>query len=224
VQAPGWEVRPSRNAVFDARAADAEVMEVERAVPGWKMCLNVTELILHHDLRAFLRQLRQRHPGAPGLVTTGFVIQDAPAQVDVPLTGEDLWRQRHFGCPEPDPANNYQTDRSRLLHCAPDGAYGPGRHTNGVSALREPSLFLFWYGWCPLALKKRRNRDTRPLLAEADLARGWGRHHALDDEEVTAVWKRQYLPHCHDLLDGRYPLLSRAVAEMVRHRGQAAPT
>jgi hypothetical protein len=38
-------------------------------------------------------------------VTTGFIIQDIPEQVGLPLTNEDLWEQWHFGCPDPDPGN-----------------------------------------------------------------------------------------------------------------------
>jgi hypothetical protein len=220
---PGWEIRPSRNPTFTTHAIDAEVMDVERGLRGWKMCLNVTEFVLHHNLRYYLQEFQRKHPGAPGLVTTGFVIHDAPAQVGLPLTGEDLWVQRHFGYPEPDPTNHGQIDRSRLLHCAPHGGYGAGRHQNSVSNLKDPPLFLFWYGWCPLDLKRRRNRSTRPMLAQEDLARGWGMHHALSDEQVPAAWRQQYLPHCHDLLDGRCPLLKEAVEELTRQRRAAAP-
>ena len=49
--APGWEVRTSRNAVFDSAAVDAEVADVERGLAGWKVCLNATEFLVHHDLR-----------------------------------------------------------------------------------------------------------------------------------------------------------------------------
>src|SRR5205807_8851090 len=69
-------------------------------------------------------------PLPPGLVTTGFIIQDSPDQLDLPLTPEDLWAQRHFGCPEPDPGDGGLVGRSRLLHRAAHGSYGPGRHSN----------------------------------------------------------------------------------------------
>ena len=55
--APGWEVRPSRNALFHSLPIDAEAMAVEREFGGWKACLNVTEFLMHHDLRAYLRTL-----------------------------------------------------------------------------------------------------------------------------------------------------------------------
>src|SRR5262249_3041033 len=121
--APGWEVRPSRNEKFHSVSIDTEVMDVEKEFPGWKMCLNVTEFVMHDDLRRFFTQFERDRPDALGLVTTGLIVQDAPEQRGVPLTDADLWEQRHFGCPEPDPFHGV-TDRCRLLHKAEHGAYG----------------------------------------------------------------------------------------------------
>src|SRR5262249_23826322 len=151
---------------------------------------------------------------APGLVTTGFIIQDAPEQVGVPLTDADLWEQRHFGCPEHDPGNRWCVLRSRLLHRDAYGRYAPGRHSNGGINIKGPPLCLFWYGWCPLELKKRRNKSTAPLVPAADRDRGWGLHHILDDDEITETWRTTYLPCCDDLLGGRWPLLTEAVERL----------
>lgn len=220
--APHWEVRPSRNPVFDSAAVDAEVMDIEREFGGWKMCLNATEFVIHHDLREYLRTFEGSHPGAAGVMTTGFILQDAPDQVGLPLTDDDLWDQRNFGCPEPDPVNGNFALRRRLLHRDSHGRYGPGRHTNGVTDLADPPLYLFWYGWCPLDLKKRRNKSTAPMVPASDLSRGWGMHHTLDDDRVTEAWRVHYLPRCHDLFGGRYPLLDTAV-EALRGAWRHAP-
>jgi Glycosyl transferase family 2 len=207
--APHWEIRPSRNAVFHSVSIDAEVMDIEKELTGWKMCLNVTEFVMHPNLKGFVAELERVRPDAPGLVTTGFIIQDSPEQLGVALTETDLWEQRHFGCPEPDPYHGV-IDRGRLLHRALHGAYGTGRHNNGVSRITDPPLYLFWYGWCPLALKKLRNRSTVPMMPACD----GGGHHRLADERVDEIWQTRYLPRCGDLLDGRWPLLNEAVAAM----------
>lgn len=34
--APHWEVRPSRNKIFNSKACDAEVETIEHTVSGWK--------------------------------------------------------------------------------------------------------------------------------------------------------------------------------------------
>ncbi len=211
--APHWEVRPSRNKQFHSVSIDAEVMEIEQELSGWKMCLNVTEFVMHHNLRSFVTEFEWTKPEALGLVTTGFIIQDSPEEVGMPLSDEDLWEQRHFGCPEPDPFHGV-TDRRRLLHKAPHGSYGIGRHSNGVSMGSEPPLYLFWYGWCPLELKKLRNRSTLPMIPASD----WGSHHRLADERLDEVWRTKYLPRCGDLLDGRWPLLNQAVEAIRRTR------
>jgi hypothetical protein len=134
-------------------------------------------------------------------------------QRDLPLNDADLWEQRHFGCPEPDSFHGV-TDRRRLLHKAPDGAYEIGRHSNGVSKVAEPPLYLFWYGWCPLELKMQRNKSNAPMVHSSD----WGSHHVISDERVADTWKTKYLPRCSELLDGRWPLLNQAVEAMRRVR------
>jgi hypothetical protein len=214
---PHWEIRPSRNQIFHSVSIDAEVMDIERELPGWKMCLNVTEFVMHHDLKRFISEFERTRPTVRGLVTTGFIIQDSPEQVGKPLTDEDLWEQRHFGCPEPDPFHGV-IDRQRLLHKADNGGYGIGRHNNGVSMLNEPPLYLFWYGWCPLTLKKLRNRSTQPMIPTSD----WGSHHRLADEHLDEIWRTRYLPQCSDLFDGRWPLLNQVVEAMRRTRVTSA--
>ena len=69
--APHWEVRPSRNARFHSATIDTEVMDVEEEFAGWKMCLNVTEFVMHHDLRTFVEEFERAHPDRLGVVTTG---------------------------------------------------------------------------------------------------------------------------------------------------------
>jgi hypothetical protein len=214
--APSWEIRPSRNQQFHSVAIDAEVMDIEQQTTGWKMCLNVTEFVMHDDLHHFVADFERAHPERLGLVTTGFIIQDTPEQVGLPLTDDDLWEQRHFGCPEPDPFHGV-IDRRRLLHKALHGVYGIGRHSNGVSMDANPPLYLFWYGWSPLALKKRRNRSTAPMVPSSD----WGSHHVRTDETLDEIWHTKYLPRCSALLDGRWPLLNEMIARLRRMRATA---
>lgn len=214
---PTWEIRPTRNDRFHSRSIDSEVMDIEQTVPGWKMCLNVTEFVMHHDLRRFIAEFEQTHPEQLGLVTTGFIIQDRPEELGLPLTEADLWEQRHFGCPEPDPFHGV-SDRRRLLHKAEHGAYAIGRHSNGISMLQEPPLYLFWYGWCPLELKLQRNTSTKPMVAASD----WGSHHVLAEQTIREIWQTKYLPRCSDLLDGRWPLLNEEIARLrALSRGRA---
>jgi hypothetical protein len=217
--APTWEIRTTRNEKFHSVSIDREVMDIEQEIAGWKMCLNVTEFVMHDNLRQFVNEFAEARPSVMGLVTTGFIIQDTPEQVGQPLTDADLWEQRHFGCMEPDPFHN-STDRRRLLHQAVHGAYGIGRHSNGVSMQQDPPLYLFWYGWCPLELKFQRNKSTKPMVPSSD----WGSHHVRADEEIKEIWRQKYLPRCFDLLDGRFPALNQVVERLTRLRDTSRPT
>src|SRR5258708_3346420 len=89
--APTLEIRASRNQTFHSVSIDKEVMDIEASVPGWKMCLNVTEFLMHDDLHQFVTEFERDRPGILGLVTTGLIVQDSPEQVGVPLTDADLW-------------------------------------------------------------------------------------------------------------------------------------
>src|SRR5262249_53188540 len=70
--APTWEVRATRNEQFHSVSIDLEVMDIEQAISGWKMCLNVTEFVMQENLRQFVAEFERVQPDALGLVTTGF--------------------------------------------------------------------------------------------------------------------------------------------------------
>jgi hypothetical protein len=42
---PDWEIRYTRNKYFDSAPVDEEVMNIEKVLDGWRMCLNVTEFL-----------------------------------------------------------------------------------------------------------------------------------------------------------------------------------
>jgi hypothetical protein len=43
---PTWEIRTTKNEMFDAHLVDKEVMEIEDTLFGFKIALNVTEFII----------------------------------------------------------------------------------------------------------------------------------------------------------------------------------
>jgi hypothetical protein len=42
---PDWELRYTRNKYFDSTPIDQEVMDIEKELEGWRMCLNTTEFL-----------------------------------------------------------------------------------------------------------------------------------------------------------------------------------
>lgn len=203
--APTWEIRPTRNELFSSEAIDQEVMDIEKEITEWKMCLNVTEFLIHPDLHSYIdHELMAFDRFSNGVVTTGFIMHDTPELVDEKVNfNEPLWVRRHFGYKEPDPEHIDHCDRNRLIHRASHGNYGPGRHNNSVSAGQNPILYLFWYGWCPLPWKWQRNQSTIPMLNHKDLQKGWGTHHTLDEKSVRQEWMRKQ-QFVYDIFE-RYP-------------------
>src|SRR5262245_25552075 len=112
--APRWEIRRSRNEWFDARDVDAEVMDVEREVRGWKIVLNTTEFLLGDDLRLFTRLLERYRPDLYGVWAYDFTMVDRLEEREAEVTGAPLCFQRRYGY-------HSRGERSRLLHRLPDG-------------------------------------------------------------------------------------------------------
>lgn len=181
--APNWEVRRSRNELFDAGLADQEVMDVEREFTGWKIALNVTEFLCHDDLRGFVRRLTRGRPDVRGVWTKDVVMVDRPQDADEPLSDEPLYFQKHFGYPG-------NGARSRLLHCFPDGRYEVGRHTSSVMAKRpDEELILAWFGWCPIKSVWQRKLAIQKMIPESDkrLGRSW--QHTVSEETLRAMYE-----------------------------------
>ena len=93
-------------------------------------------------------------------------------------------------------------------------AYGVGRHSNSVSNIDDPPLYLFWYGWCPLELKLQRNKSTKPMVPSSD----WGSHHVISEDAIRDIWKDKYLPRCSNLVDGRWPELNTQIERLKLRR------
>lgn len=171
--APGWDVRPSRNADFDAVECDREVMDAEREVDGWKIVLNVTEFLVG-DVRAAMTGTRQTF-------RSRIMVDAHPDRVpdrNHPLVTQ--YRDGHYD----------ETMRpGRLLHCAPCGEYPVGRHIPGWTT---DAAEVWWYGWAPWTPETRARKlqiQTRIPSHDREAQRGW--HHCIDEAQL----ERWYLDH-----------------------------
>jgi len=207
--APDWEVRPTQacKEAFIAADADREVMEVEEEVTGWKMVLNVTEFVLHHDLKGYIRALP---PKVRGVTTSGVVLVESPAARRTPLTDEPLFFQKTWGYFEyelgkrPEDYGMPAVWRSRLLHDFPNGDYEVGRHVTRVPHIHDPNLFLVWAGWAPFEALKQMKLAVQTRIPKSEFERGFSVQHFLPTEkalEDRLVW---YQGGAHDLLRDRY--------------------
>lgn len=196
--APGWEVRPSVNAWFDARDVDAEVMAVERSVGGWKVVLNTTEFLLCPDLAGYVHRLDEECPGAAGVWPFDLTMVDRWEEREDGVSELPLYFQKCWGY-------HSQGGRSRLLHRLPDGGYAAGRHSsNRVGKQLDGRLFLLWFGWCPMRHVRQRKLQIQQRISQRDRNEGLGRHHLVSAEGLEAAYRRE-AAGAQDLLETHPP-------------------
>jgi hypothetical protein len=196
--APGWEVRPSGNEWFEARAADAEVMAAERERPGWKIVLNTTEFVLCPDLALFVRWLEKYRPDIQGVWGFDLVLVDRLEERDAEVTAAPLHLQRHCGY-------HPGGERSRLLHRAPDGRYHVGRHkSDRVAKVPDDSFFVLWLGWSPMRYVRGRKLQIQQRIPPRDRALGLGRQHLVTAESLEAAYQQE-AAKAYDLLERHAP-------------------
>lgn len=197
--APTWEVVQSRNKWFDAEVVDAEMMEYEETVSGWKMVLNVTEFLLLSDLRSRLV------PTEEMLLFQGYQINDTPKEREMGFDHtRPLILQRFNGCVDP--------WRNRIIHRKPNGGYFVGRHYNTPGLTPNPlvkehhgeipfgeGLYLIWYRFAPYNEQVPRKIQISRRIPQSSIDKGFGWHHwHLTKTKIEDRWK-QALPQCKDI-------------------------
>lgn len=178
---PGWEVRSSRNACFDAHACDAEVMAIEQALPGWKLVLNATEQLFCEDLRAYLAEIERSGDPVQALGIESLVMIDPAGRRGEPADpGQPLCLQRHHGRAD----RGLATRQLRFLHRASDGRYEVGRHATRLVWRRDPELRILWWGWSPYERLRARKLQIQQRIPDSDKRAGWGWQHLVTPEEL----------------------------------------
>lgn len=203
--APHWQIRKSRNRYFEPAPTDHEVMDVELEFEGyWKMCLNITEFIVMPELnlKKFIADALEKRPDTTCISSRGAWMVDAPEDADKPVcSNTPLYAQRLRG-------NLGGTNRNRILHKMPHGAYSDGRHSTHLKKIDSNEIFskdLFyclWYGWSPYcdSLRKRKMQiknkmhpnDTRTNPNDVY-------NHMIPDLENLAMRFRAVQGECYDL-------------------------
>ena len=148
---PHWAIIDSRNPNFvNSSAIDQEVMDIEKVLGGWRMCLNVTEFLYGNidHLKSYTE-----NPNPTQYFIGNYVFVDME-NVDKGQTILDLnyplWKQRYWGY---DDFENTGKSRGsimsrmhRSLHNYPV-VYEGGRHWGDGRAKSFDDLVIFYYGW-----------------------------------------------------------------------------
>lgn len=183
---PTWEVRQSRNSDFNAIACDAEVMDVERSIDGFKMTLTATEFLHCNDLPSFLDGIVNQ--GLHGARIAPVAIVDmhyrADISTDIPLTD-----QCHTGFM----GNYMEPYKSRVIHDHADGAYSIGRHSSGHGdiASHPGGALLLWYGFAPWTTETmQRKLQIQNRIPDSDKKGGMGVQHIITEAQLDEAWQR----------------------------------
>jgi hypothetical protein len=171
---PEWKVITTKNKNqdgtpnFDARLVDLEVMEVEKTIDGYKMCLNVTEfLMIGQDKNEFINSLQKNkyyHTSIYSMMTTkqnAYPKNAAEFFYDINLICEMTYRGH------------------RILHSSNACNYNYGRHSRleGIpeSNVFDNSFFILWsqyYPWNDKTIDRKLQIQKNIPQSDKDLLLG----------------------------------------------------
>ncbi len=184
---PNWEIIPSRNQYFGAKECDDEVIDIEREIEGWKVCLNVTEFLIGDY------SIMNDTPDQGIRISCSVMVDIFPN--DVPVYDKPLIEQKSFGILFNEGGS--QVRRPRIIHNKHSESYPLGRHYNQHDTEK---LQVLWYGWSPFnetVIKRKLQIQTRS--PEHDKMRGFGAEHITTRKQLIDTFNRRFAPIARDL-------------------------
>lgn len=162
---PNWSIIDSRNADFSKPTdIDQEVMDIEKLLDGWRICLNVTEF-LYGNTDHLKDYTENPNPTQYSIGNYVFVDMEDPERVQTILDPKyPLWKQRYWGYDDfantgashGDGITGIMSRMNRSLHNYPV-IYKGGRHFGGGPKSFD-DLVIFYYGWAdasPAGIKRK---------------------------------------------------------------------
>lgn len=204
---PDWELRYTRNKYFDSTPIDQEVMDIEKGLEGWRMCLNTTEFLYGN-----IGHLDDRQEPTQYFIGN-YVFVDMEDEIKGPLTlshDVPLHEQRYWGYNEIDPPRNGCRSRgsmarfNRSVHNYPV-KYTSGRHFSNTKRSID-DLVIFYYGWADISESGiRRKTQIKDKVSDEEKHRGIHRH-AVD--VILDQFRQDQQPTSKNLADEISPILA----------------
>jgi hypothetical protein len=193
---PTWEVRTSRNLDYQADNVDAELMDIERSLTGWRMCLNAPEFLIG-DYSILTDDPNQQFL----MPQTLFVDRDYSQETTY---DKPLWEQKNYGISYKDSRNTrsnlYIHRPPRSIHNMPIQYPTVGRHY--YCPPTTDKLAIFYFGWCPMTEGQlQRKLQIQTQLPLIDRLRGYGLHNVTTKETILYNMKNEYIPVSADISD-----------------------
>jgi hypothetical protein len=192
---PDWIIITSRNEKFQADLVDAEVMDIESTIDGFKLCLNVTEfLVPKEDINILFDN--QLHNIVYRIRRAAMIDND---ETNIPLPEESLVEKKNFGCV----SNSFEElaqisdglslANFRFAHNYTSGEYTLGRHSCCLPNIVDIDSLIYYYQFAPWTTEFiARKLQIKQNIPESDKAAGRGLHHFLTYEDMLSV-KQKFL-------------------------------
>jgi hypothetical protein len=182
---PTWEIRQSRNEFFDAIDVDAEVMDIEKSITGFKIALNVTEFLCAHvNLKDILKDYIDQQI-AFNITTI------SPYSLDIlePSNNKELFNYLL------NDTTKFRYDRppNRYLHNYANLSYSPGRHSINHPSSDMNNISIIWLGFFPMNSKlMKRKLQIKQRQSKYEIVSNFGFHHRWDENKMLEIMNYQY--------------------------------
>jgi len=179
---PTWQIVDSENSEFCAVSCDQEIMKLENEIPGYKICLNTTEMLVKNkytDEDKKLEDYLSRDQSCYPIIRANIVDENPLIEV---THEDDLIEIKNYGVL----GSVGLHPPHRYLHNHPNGQYGVGRHYVSLPlSYSDIPYTIYWYGFAPwnekLISRKTQIKDKIP--AQNKLS-GMGYQHFWDNTEM----------------------------------------
>ena len=171
---PQWDILTTRNENFDARAVDAEVMDLESRTDGIKLVLNVTEFLF---VRAPLKDL----------------VTDVALRISVncPYSPHECTPPDLHACIKGllhKDVRFHQHRLHRYAHSFVTGKYNLGRHETQHPFVDTNDAHIVWFGFYPLNESLlQRKLQIKQHMSAWNIEVGAGHQHLWDKETMLST-------------------------------------
>ena len=195
-----WKLIPSRNADFCAAACDAEVMDIEKSLGGWKLALNTTEFLMipSNNIVERLNSYGAQAVFCKSVGIAGGDNQD-PQNIKEFMSAFDTG---YMDSIVESVGVNTVNRSDRIIHNSLCGFYSAGRHdTNLPSKIESDSIFIGWAGYYPWNQNTiKRKLQIKERIPEHNKRRLWGAQHQWPLEKMTSI-REQIISNSNNLLN-----------------------
>lgn len=177
---PTWEIVDSCNKEFAAFQIDQEVMQYEKNITGYKICLNTTEFLVETDIK---NELDYNSTNCYSIYRA-TIVDTNPS--DIPTYEHPLIQQKYNGFV----GNNNINGDTRFIHNYETGHYGVGRHHTLHPVNKILPFLIFWYGFAPWTEHTiQRKLQIKNKIPLADQQAGLGYQHLWTRDDLEAIYQ-----------------------------------